>query len=287
MDRTYLIDALEHYASHQSTIGQVLHAGHLPTPPPMAYQVHFTRVEMVLIGELEMEMGSKMGMEERHIMQAGDVLYVPAESWNKPNWTQPVVTLSVLVGKQNFGMSLLSWDGEQFDASIKESVARRGPRTGTFVLQALEEMTWQMGDQQTQRLLIRTLCSHILYLIHHPATTYSKSKTLFDTVRDYLEHHYHEPLSRESVAEHFYVSPNYLSQLFQKESKHKFNEYLNHVRLERAKFLLKEYDMKVKEVAHRCGFSDSNYFCRVFRQQTARTPSQYRVQYRSNLEAEV
>lgn len=42
-----------------------------------------------------------------------------------------------------------------------------------------------------------------------------------------------------------------------------FNEYLTRVRLEKAKQLLRGYDLKVKEIAHNCGFVDSNYFCRV------------------------
>lgn len=72
-------------------------------------------------------------------------------------------------------------------------------------------------------------------------------------------------MTRESVAQAFYISPNYLSHLFQKNGAIGFNEYLNHTRLEHAKTLLKGYDLKVKEVAHRCGFVDSNYFCRLFR----------------------
>lgn len=39
-----------------------------------------------------------------------------------------------------------------------------------------------------------------------------------------------------------------------------FNEYLTRVRLEKAKQLLRGYDLKVKEIAHNCGFVDSNYF---------------------------
>ncbi|STJ46668.1 AraC family transcriptional regulator [Escherichia coli] len=62
-----------------------------------------------------------------------------------------------------------------------------------------------------------------------------------------------------------------------------FNEYLNHTRLEHAKTLLKGYDLKVKEVAHACGFVDSNYFCRLFRKNTERSPSEYRRQYHSQL----
>ena len=36
-----------------------------------------------------------------------------------------------------------------------------------------------------------------------------------------------------------------------------FNEYLNHIRLEQARMLLKGHDMKVKDIAHACGFADT------------------------------
>jgi AraC-like DNA-binding protein len=74
------------------------------------------------------------------------------------------------------------------------------------------------------------------------------------------------------VAQAFYLSPNYLSHLFQKCGPMGFNEYLNHIRLEQARMLLKGHDMKVKDVAHACGFADSNYFCRLFRKNTERSP---------------
>ncbi len=282
MDKTYLLEALQHYAKETHAIGDVYFAGNLPAPPPLAWQVHFPRIEMILLGELEMVVGNNLGIDTQYTLQQGEVLYLPAESWNKPHWNKPVVTLTVMAGKQSFGMSLLSWDGKQFDSAIKESVLRRGPRIGTFILNAIEEQMKQPESSQTKRLLVRSLFSHLIDLIEHPLETPSKSHALFEAVREHIEQHYHEPLTRESVAKHFYVSPNYLSQLFRKEGRIKFNEYLNHIRLERAKFLLIEYDMKVKEVAHRCGFTDSNYFCRVFRHQTARSPSEYRAQYSSS-----
>ena len=92
---------------------------------------------------------------------------------------------------------------------------------------------------------------------------------MFEAIRVYIDEHYATPLTRESVAQAFYISPNYLSHLFQKTGAVGFNEYLTHTRLEHARQLLKGYDLKVKEVAHACGFVDSNYFCRLFR----KTPS--------------
>ncbi len=286
LDKTYLLEALNYYKDETTLLGNVYYAGMQPKPPELAYQVHFPRIEMVLVGEIEMELGSYTGAEQRRVFKQGDIIYLPAESWNQPTWEKPVVTMTVMAGKQSFGLSLLSWDGKRYDSAIKETVLRRGPRVGAHILNALEELTKQIESQTTTKLLIGSLFSHIIDLIEQPLETPSKSHALFESVRDYLEQHYQEPLTRESVAAHFYVSPNYLSQLFQKEGKIKFNEYLNHIRLERAKFLLIEYDMRVKEVAHRCGFKDSNYFCRVFRVQTERSPSEYRAQYLSTHIAE-
>ena len=86
-----------------------------------------------------------------------------------------------------------------------------------------------------------------------------------------------------SVAKRFHITPNYLSHIFQKSGSVGFNEYLTRVRLEKAKQLLRGYDLKVKEIAHNCGFVDSNYFCRLFRKTTERSPSEYRRQYHSQL----
>ena len=281
-----LTQVLRHYSGNSLFLGVLHFAGHLPSPPSLAYQVHFQRIELVLDGELEMQVGSTLGMQQELVLKKGDLLYLPADSWNKPVWNQPVKTLSILVGKQSFGLSLQRWDGTEFDSVTKTSVARRGPRTGTFILQAIEELSWHAEDQNTCRLLIGSLLSHIVDLMLNPPEAPSKSKALFEAVRSYLEQHYPDPLTRESVAEHFYISPSYLSQLFQKEGNIKFNEHLNYIRLERAKYLLKEYDMKIKEVAHRCGFPDHNYFCRLFKKRSDRSPSQYRAHYRSTTQTE-
>ncbi len=88
---------------------------------------------------------------------------------------------------------------------------------------------------------------------------------MIQAIRDYIDERYASALTRESVAQAFYISPT-ISHPFQKTGAIGFNEYLNHTRLEHAKTLLKGYDLKVKEVAHACGFVDSNYFCRLFRE---------------------
>nr|WP_318384524.1 AraC family transcriptional regulator [uncultured Enterobacter sp.] len=262
---------------------QVRFASDAKPAPALAFQVDFPRIEVVLEGEF-----ADIGVAETPARLARhDVLYVPAGGWNCPQWHMPATTLSILFGKQQLGFSVLQWDGAAFHNLAKQHVARRGPRVGSFLLQALNEMRMQPQEQQTARCIVTTLLSHCADLLGSQIQTSSRSQALFEAIRSYIDEHYAEALTRESVAHAFYISPNYLSHLFQKTGAVGFNEYLSHTRLEHAKALLKGYDLKVKEVAHTCGFLDSNYFCRLFRKNTERSPSEYRRQYHSQLTEKV
>ena len=57
----------------------------------------------------------------------------------------------------------------------------------------------------------------------------------------------------------------------------RFSDYLTLVRIDRAKFMLKEYGSSLKEIAAHCGYHDVAYFCRVFRRITKITPTEYRL----------
>ncbi|HED2374693.1 TPA: helix-turn-helix transcriptional regulator [Citrobacter freundii] len=255
---------------------QIYFASTNSATPERAYQVDFPRLEIVLEGEF-----ADSGIDK--VLTPGDVLFVPTGGWNIPQWVTPVTTLSILFGKQQLGFSVVQWDGKQYQNLTHQHVARRGPRIGSFLLQTLHEMQMQPQEQQTARLIVASLLSHCRDLLGSQIQTASRSQALFDAIRGYIDERYASPLTRESVAQAFYISPNYLSHLFQKTGAIGFNEYLNHTRLEHAKTLLKGYELKIKDVAHTCGFIDSNYFCRLFRKNTERSPSEYRRQYHSQL----
>ena len=194
---------------------------------------------------------------------------------------QPATCLSISFGKQQLTLQL------QRDATVlhQQQVARRGPRTGAFLLQTLIELQMQPDEQETARLVVLSLLSHCRDLLGSDIHTASRSRALFEAIRSYIEEHHASALTRESVAQAFYISPNYLSHLFQKTGSVGFNEYLTRTRLEHARQLLKGYDLKIKDIATHCGFTDSNYFCRLFRKHTERSPSEYRRQYHSQLTA--
>jgi two-component system response regulator YesN len=73
-----------------------------------------------------------------------------------------------------------------------------------------------------------------------------------------------------------HYSYSHLSYLFKKETGQSFSEYLTARRIEKACALLERSRMKIYEVAANCGYSDTNYFLKLFRRSVGTTPAQYR-----------
>ena len=80
-----------------------------------------------------------------------------------------------------------------------------------------------------------------------------------------------------SVAEAVCLSPNHFSTIFSQECKTTFIEYLTNVRLENAKRLMRETDMKGYDIAYECGFSDPHYFSYIFKKNTGLSPREYKL----------
>lgn len=72
------------------------------------------------------------------------------------------------------------------------------------------------------------------------------------------------------------ISPYYFSKLFKEEAGENFIEYLTKVRIAHAKELLRNPALSIKEICILSGYSDPNYFSRIFKKQEGLTPSEYR-----------
>ncbi|HPT79347.1 MAG TPA: PocR ligand-binding domain-containing protein, partial [Candidatus Atribacteria bacterium] len=101
------------------------------------------------------------------------------------------------------------------------------------------------------------------------------ARLLSDAMR-YINENYNRNLTLESVAQHVYISPFYLSHMFKEELGFTFLEYLTKLRIEEAKKLLMEKDMTIIEVASEVGYEDAGYFSKVFKKYTGISPAQYR-----------
>ncbi|MEN6499226.1 MAG: response regulator [Rectinema sp.] len=91
----------------------------------------------------------------------------------------------------------------------------------------------------------------------------------------YIENHYQEQITLESAAEAIGISAGHLTRLMSDELKRGFARTLIDYRMQKAKELLKNPNVSIREVSQRCGYPDANYFARLFRRQTGQTPREY------------
>lgn len=95
-------------------------------------------------------------------------------------------------------------------------------------------------------------------------------------VKQYLYANYARNISLEELAQLALLSPHYLSRMFSEASGMSITEYLKQVRVRKAQHLLRNSTRSVTEVAAAVGYSDPNYFARVFKNLTGQTPHQFR-----------
>lgn len=98
-----------------------------------------------------------------------------------------------------------------------------------------------------------------------------------ENIKTFIEAHYMEELSMQDVAKAMGYSDAYFCKLFKQCFHVNFSTCLNEYRVEKAKGMMKNPRINVKDISVACGYSDSNYFARVFKRITGQTPSEYRV----------
>ena len=91
----------------------------------------------------------------------------------------------------------------------------------------------------------------------------------------YIEQHYQEKITLDTLARTAGLSPKYFCRFFQEMTRRTPMDYLNYYRIERACFLLVSTDRSITEISFDCGFHDLSYFIKTFKKYKGVTPKQY------------
>jgi two-component system response regulator YesN len=92
----------------------------------------------------------------------------------------------------------------------------------------------------------------------------------------FMEENYSKDISLDDVSRIVDISPYYFSKLFKEVTGENFIEYLTNIRIEEAKKLLQNRELSIKNICVDTGYSDPNYFSRIFKKQVGITPTEYR-----------
>jgi len=112
-------------------------------------------------------------------------------------------------------------------------------------------------------------------LIAHMVGVYNSDRNSIIKATQYIQQHYHQEISLQSISSFVHLSKNYFANLFKKEMGESFLEHLTRVRIEKAKTLLTG-ELKTADIGHLVGIPDPKYFSKVFKKIAGVSPSEYR-----------
>jgi AraC family transcriptional regulator, arabinose operon regulatory protein len=130
-----------------------------------------------------------------------------------------------------------------------------------------------------------TICSNLLYEILIDLSinsqikltnTNSKSYSITDRVKSYIDDHYAQELTIDELAELVKITPQHLCRIFKNYLNMRPFEYLAMKRMQQAKNLLSNTKLSVNEISQTVGYHDCSYFCYLFKKYEMISPSEFR-----------
>lgn len=125
----------------------------------------------------------------------------------------------------------------------------------------------------TYQEAFKSFLGEITSLIHNKKNEHDHITTF---VSDYFEEHYSEDISLDIMGDKLNITGGYLSSYFKEKTGMNFSEYLNALRMDKAKQFLQNTDMKIHEIAEKVGYFNVNSFIRMFKKINGLTPGEYR-----------
>jgi len=129
----------------------------------------------------------------------------------------------------------------------------------------VQEMKNEMND------ILQQVCIYI------ERNKTGKGDQLVDSIVAYIEDNYHDVnLSVAMIAEKLNLTPAYLTKLYKERMGEGIFDYISKKRIEKAKIMLQDPNMNVKDVAEKVGYFNSNVFIRAFKKNAGVTPGRYK-----------
>jgi two-component system response regulator YesN len=103
-----------------------------------------------------------------------------------------------------------------------------------------------------------------------------RSTSVIEKAKAYIISNFNKQISLDDVSREVNISPYYFSKIFKEETGENFIDYLTNIRIDKAKELLANSDLSMKEICGKVGYSDPNYFSRSFKKNVGVTPTDFK-----------
>ena len=115
--------------------------------------------------------------------------------------------------------------------------------------------------------------NRMIYLLEHQVTYSPRVKKIIE----YMHQNYETDMGIEDIADEFGLHKVHLSRVFKEETGKSPNTYLNEIRIEKAKEMLKDPNIKIHDIIYGTGFNNPQSFYYIFKQVTGKTPGEFRL----------
>ncbi|WP_169090472.1 response regulator [Paenibacillus sp. PL91] len=148
------------------------------------------------------------------------------------------------------------------------------PLSGDHALREIGISTDYASVEQFERLLI-----DILDYYSEQIRKSQMTNQPFDVgdIKAYIDNHYFEEIKISMFSDKYFLSREYLMKLFKQQFGFGIHEYVQKVRMDKAKELLGDSNLKIQDISEMLGYKDKNYFSKAFRNYYSVSPTEYRA----------
>lgn len=183
----------------------------------------------------------------------------------------PLYHFGILSGYLMMGQTL---DNDEKSKELVYQSSSKYANDKERLLECINNIPISSKDKISSCISIMKICADYITLSNRWKVS---EKELSSRVKKYINQHYMENITLDSLSNVFYCSRSTLTTNFKNSFQISITQYLTGVRLEHAMKLLDNKDLSIKNISIACGYTDQNYFAKVFHKATGLTPRDYRL----------
>lgn len=157
--------------------------------------------------------------------------------------------------------------------STLEHIKQPVTEFGSSRLKLFKTIDMAYNIDELERILMQ-----FLELLKASVKQTDQQSTILQQIYAYVNEHYSNEISLSEMANTLHLNYSYLSSYFKQRTQENLTTYISRVRIDKAKGLLTDPRLSISEVSRLSGFSEHNYFSKVFKKMTGLTPVEFRNQ---------
>ncbi|MCH2175964.1 MAG: AraC family transcriptional regulator [Lentisphaeria bacterium] len=271
------------FESFRKQTGQLVTVYSMEEQLDMELHFHdYTELVFILSGK-----GIHFTKEDEHDIKAGQVLVIRPKEAHGFKQCNELKLINLIFRQKHLRLSNKDLHYDEvyqhvFDKGNSPVCLSPTKLEWNFLMHKLNEVKLELSMNHLgyQSYLNATLEQLLIILLRSKAGSkqiYSKASKLI-LIERYIHEHIAMSIRASDITRAFHISNSTLQRLFLKDKGMRFTDYLNRVRVEYAKSLLKDHRFSIAEVGRKCSFLDSNYFSKVFKMYTGFSPTVWRRQ---------